>query len=166
MQSPIQPSILLPVALQILQAGVLLAIVLAVLRHRKLWTAPIGAMDNSTAIFCASLVIGTLLIAGNSSGHFFRAYTYALSTGSLFRATLVSFSHYFITTLCAAILFIGLSLAATALLSQGKDRDAFSEGNMPLRILCSSIAIGLAVLIAGMATPLYEWLTPVYIDFR
>jgi hypothetical protein len=136
----------------------------AFLRRMKLLMEPIGAMDAGVALFCASFILGTLLIAANSSAYFFGAYRSALTSGIIFKATLLSFSHYFITTICAEVLFTAALLLVITGLSRGKSREELSGGNLPFSILCSGI--GLAVLLCSMATPVYEWITPVYLNFR
>jgi len=166
MQSAVQLNLLLPVALQLLQTFLLLWLATAFLRRMKLLMERIGAMDAGAALFCASFILGTLLIAANSSAYFFGAYRSALTSGTIFKATLLSFSHYFITTICAEVLFTAALLLVITGLSRGKSREELSGGNLPFSILCSGIALGLAVLLCSMATPVYEWITPVYLNFR
>lgn len=166
MQPTIHLSIVLPIMLQILQALVLLLLAITILRKRKLIVEPIGAMDYSTVIFCSSILFGVLLISAGDSVYFLRAYKSVVATDNVWGNTFSAFSRYFLTTICATALFVGLTFIAAELFSRGKSREEFAGGNIPLGIFCSGIALGLAFVMNSIATPVYEWLTPVYLNFR
>ena len=166
MQSPNQWNIILPVVLQLLQTLIMLWGTILLLRKWKLLASPIGAMDYSVTLVCAAIVFDILLISSGDTDYFFRAYKSTLASEHLLQNTFILFSHYFLAVACVTVVYTGAIFFILDILAQRKLHEELCNGNIPLGILCTGISIGLAIVINGIALPIYEFLTPVYFNFR
>jgi hypothetical protein len=138
----------------------------AFFRKRKILASPIGGAEYSSAIYAAVLLLGILIIAAGSTEFLFKSYKALSGRDDSFSSVLLSFSKFFGVTVASTVLYLGISIILTDIISGGKGQDELRSGNIPLGIIGAAIALGTAILIYAITQPIFEWLTPVVLNFR
>ena len=164
MTQPIPWTIVFPVLLQLLQAILLLLIAITALRRRKLLFSPLAGMDYATVAFSAAVLLGILIIASGSSEAMMR--TFKTAHDGDWQSILVPFCRFFVVSLCGVGFFLSVAFGGGHLLGSAKKETTITEGKLPLALLSAGITVGTAIAINAIAIPIYEWLTPIYLNFR
>ncbi len=166
MQSTISWSLLLPITLQILQALLLLVASMALLRKTRILSTPIGGAAYSSAIYAAILLLGVMIIVAGSTEALFKSHKALWGRDGGFWEVLLSFSNFFGVTVAGAALYLGISIIVTDVIGGGAGQEEVRDGNLPLSLIGAALSLGIALVMYAITQPVYEWLTPVVLNFR
>lgn len=168
MKAVFNVEILLPVAVVVLQAFVVLFACVFALRKLRVLSQPLSGLEYSKAIFAAGVIFSFLLISTASATAMFQTFkVYQNQNEGLLQMFLAKSGQFFFI-----VLFFELLLALTILLftksflSIGNGFKDILEGSIPSALITSLVVLGFGIVLRAMASEAMEYITPQYVNFR
>ena len=161
-------NILLPIGILLVQAFILLAVCLYVLRKTNLIALPFGGMEYSQAIFAAACLISLFIISTAAVGATFQTYkTYNAQDIPIIKGLLGKSGQFLLVilifeTLLGALIY----LVSKLLLGTRNFMEELNSGNIPLSIFIAVISICFSIVLQQMSKEVIEYITPHYLNFR
>jgi hypothetical protein len=167
MNTLFRTDLLLPVALLLVQAVVLLFIFIWVLRKLKILRTPFAGMEYSQVMVAAAFLFGAFFIATADSSSLFQTFKTLQNAGQKTSSGLTKFNQFFLVIVFFEALLTLISFFASKLLLGLKNTaKEIEEGNIPVSILLSVIIVGFAIILQVCAKEIIEYITPHYINIR
>ena len=159
---------LLPIGILLIQAFILLAICIYVLRKMGVISLPLGGMEYSQAIFAAVCLISLFFIFTSIISATFQACaTYNAQNLPVLKSLVGKSGQFFLVLLLfEALLGAIVFLATRVLLGIGNFMEELNNGNIPFSIFAAAITIGFSIMLQHMSKEAIELITPRYLNFR
>lgn len=166
MDSSIISKLWVPVLWILLQNLLIIYAAWRVLQLTGLLKKPIAGMEYSQALMAAILLFAMIGI-GNASvqSYYDTCLNYASQQGPWLTQTMLRYSQYFLVTLLAEFLLLGMYWLVVRLFFsvRGPAEQTISEGNLPMAILVSGIIGGTGLGLARLVALILTQLTPHYV---
>jgi type III secretory pathway component EscS len=168
MQTLLSFSTLLPIAILLLQAFIILFLSIVILKKLRLLKTPYAGMEYSQVIVAAAIIFGAFYISLSDIPSLFQAYkTYANQQEHIFNNTFSKFSQFFLVVLLFEILFVLVVYAVTKIILGARySLKEMEDGNLPVSILLAVIITAFALVLHYGCKELVDFITPKFISFR
>lgn len=159
---------LLPIGILLIQASILLAICIYVLRKMGVISFPVGGIEYSQSIFAAACLISLFFIFTSVISATFQASgTYNAQNFPILKSLVGKSGQFFLVLLLfEALLGAMVFLATRLLLGIGNFMEELNNGNIPFSIFVAAISIGFSIVLQHMSKEAIELITPRYFNFR
>ncbi|MEJ0105519.1 MAG: hypothetical protein WDO19_24455 [Bacteroidota bacterium] len=167
MNTIIQPQIIVPILLLLLQSIVLLFVSVTILRSLKILKVPYAGMEYSQIILASAFIFGILFISSAGVPALFQSFKIFQNRGTdVIANTFSKFSQFFLIIVFFEIIYSMIFLFLSAIFTGNKKFKDVEEGNIPVSLLVSAITISFAILIKLIGAEIVEWFIPEYISIR
>jgi hypothetical protein len=168
MKSILNPSLLLPIGLLLLQTIFFFFICVYVLRRARIIQFPLAGLEYSNVIVAGSVLFGVFYITTADIQGLFQAYKTYHNLGEGFgQNTFIKFGEYYMVLLFLEVLYAIIGFGIIKLLLGYKNSvQEIQNGNIPGSILMAVLLLSISLLLQRAGEEIVIYLTPQYITIR
>ena len=167
MNTIIQPQIIVPIFLLLLQAGILLFVTISILRSLGILKTPYAGIDYSYAITAAAYIGGAIFISTAQISALFQSYKVFHNQGvDIISNIFHKFSQFFLVIVFFEIIYFLVFLFSSKVFTGTKKLKDVLEANIPLSALIAVSTIGFSVICWSIACELINSMIPDFITIR